>query len=197
MADSLFDKYEKEAFRSGIAPRTAESRKWFMDKLKNIKDFNRRSILKDPNLKKMNRPRIGSMYMFFYDPKLRKTLPYYDNFPLVVMVAPADGGFYGINLHYVPPVLRAKLLDSLLMAFNNKRYDESTKMKLSYGLLSSAAKFKYFKPCYKRYLFSHIEASVVRVEPPEWELATFLPVAMFKKAKQSTVWRDSRKTIRG
>tara|TARA_B110000503_G_scaffold12081_1_gene16331 strand:+ start:3614 stop:4207 length:594 start_codon:yes stop_codon:yes gene_type:complete len=197
MAESLFDKYEKEAFRAGVSPRTEESRKWFMDKLKGIKDFNRRSLLKDPNLNKKNTPRIGSMYMYFYDPKHRKTLPYYDTFPLVIMVEPAKGGFYGINLHYLPPVLRAKLLDSLLMTVNNKRYDESTKMKITYKLLASTAKFKYFKPCYKRYLFSQIEASVVRVEPPEWELAVFLPTEQFKKSKKSTVWQDSRKTIRG
>jgi hypothetical protein len=41
---------------------------------------------------------VGSMQMFFYDPKTKETLPYYDTFPLVVVVGPAEGGFYGLNL---------------------------------------------------------------------------------------------------
>ena len=54
------------------------------------------------------------MNMFFYDPKHKDTLPYYDRFPLSVIIGPAKGGFYGLNLHYLPPVLRAKMLDALM-----------------------------------------------------------------------------------
>jgi hypothetical protein len=62
---------------------------------------------------------IGKMYTFFYDPKHKETLPYYDLFPLIFVVGPAAGGFLGINLHYLPPVLRAKLMDSLYQILNN------------------------------------------------------------------------------
>ena len=33
MADSLFDKLQAQAFKGGVAPRTAESLKWFRTKL--------------------------------------------------------------------------------------------------------------------------------------------------------------------
>ena len=36
--------------------------------------------------KKGGRRIIGSMQMFFYDPKYKDTLPYYDKFPLAIIL---------------------------------------------------------------------------------------------------------------
>ena len=35
----------------------------------------------------------GNLYMFFYDPKHKKTLPYYDKFPMVFPFATTEDGF--------------------------------------------------------------------------------------------------------
>jgi hypothetical protein len=193
MADSIFRSLEIEAFRGGISPRTKESAKWFMNKLKGMNNINRTDLLKDPALSKRQRVGVGNLFHFFYDPKHRKTLPYYDGFPLVIIVETTKDGFYGLNLHYLPPKLRAILFDNLLEATNNKRYDETTKFKVSYSMLKSISKMKYFKPCFKRYLTKQIGSKIVLVEPPEWEIATFLPTQQFQKASQSKVWADSRK----
>jgi len=89
---------------------------------------------------------VGRMYLFMYDPKMKDDLPYYDRFPLIFPFKRVNGGFYGINMHYLPHVLRAKLMDSLYTLSNNKNNDDSTKLKLSYNLLNNASKFRYFKP---------------------------------------------------
>ena len=162
MAESFFTDLAARAFRAGVTPRTDQSRQWFRNEVKNIK-VNRRSLLKDPSLEKRNKARIGSMYMYFYDPKHRETLPYYDVFPLTIMVEPVPGGFYGLNLHYLPLALRAKLFDQLVDLTNNKKYDESTRFKLRYDLLKSASKLRLFKPCFKHYLYSQIEGRVAMV----------------------------------
>ena len=60
--------------------------------------------------------------MYFYDPKHKETLPYYDRFPLIIMVGPAPRGFIGLNLHYLPLATRAKFLDALLGTINNEKY---------------------------------------------------------------------------
>lgn len=195
MADSLFDKYQAQAFKAGVTPRTVESRKWFLNKLKNLRNVSRNQLLKDPAVRVKNRLRVGSMYMYFYDPKHKKTLPYYDRFPLTIMVEPAPGGFYGINLHYLPPILRAKMFDALLDITNNKRYDESTKFKLSYDLLKSSSKLKWFAPCFKRYLYSNVKNSPVIVDATEWEVAMFLPTEQFKKDTRDNIWKESRKSV--
>ena len=105
---NLFQKLEIEAFRAGINPRTDESREWFRKRLQRMRSVNRLDLQKETETS--NSPVIGSMSMFFYDPKYKDTLPFYDRFPLAVIVGPAPGGFYGLNLHYLPPILRAKML---------------------------------------------------------------------------------------
>ena len=193
---NLFAKVEQEAFRAGITPRTKQSRDWFRSKLSSMGKVSRNTLMRDEQLKLVNKsqPLIGSMNMFFYDPKHKKTLPYYDRFPLSVIVGPAEGGFYGLNLHYLPPVLRARMLDALMDITNNKKYDDSTRFELSYKVLTATAKLRFFKPCYKHYLFAHVKSRLARVSAPEWEIATFLPTADFEGNK-SKVYSDSRSMI--
>lgn len=194
---NLFHSLEIEAFRKGLTLRTQESRDWFRRRVANLRTINRAQLMKEEPVQLKNRTTVGSMYMFFYDPKHKKTLPYYDSFPLVIVIGPAEGGFLGLNLHYLPPVLRAKFLDSLLDITNNKLYDETTKFKISYEMLQRAAKMKYFKPCLKHYLSSHVSSRFAKVEAPEWEIATFLPTADFQKASKSEIYADSKRKING
>lgn len=189
---SLFDKLESEAFRKGLEKRSQEASKWFRQKMKNMGKINMHQMLKDDRLVKKQRPRIGDMFMYIYDPKNRLTLPYYDRFPLIIMVQQAPGGFYGLNLHYLPLKHRAILLDRLTALTNNNKFDETTRMKLSYNLLKGATKFKYFAPCFKHYLTEHVESKIMKVEASEWDVAIFLPTENFAKKKKTQVWKDSR-----
>jgi len=192
MAESLFDKLEAEAYRRNLPKRSKEASTWFKSQLKSMGQINMHKMLKDDRLKKQ-RPRIGEMFMYVYDPKHRKTLPYYDRFPLTIIVDKAPGGFYGLNLHYLPLVIRAKLLDKLSEIANNQKYDATTRLKLNYKLLAGAKKYKYFKPCFKHYLTRQINSRVMKVEASEWDIAIFLPTENFSGAKKTKVWKDSRK----
>lgn len=191
---NLFQKIEQEAFRAGITPRTRESRAWFQRKLSSIRT-NRRQLMNEPEIQQRQRSAVGGMYMFFYDPKHRQKLPYYDSFPLVIAVQKAPGGFHGLNLHYLPMTLRAKLLDGLMDITSSSRYDESTRFAVSYEFLKKSSKTRYYKPCYKHYLTQHIEGRLAMVPAPEWEIATFLPTAQWNKASQTKVWSDSRSKL--
>jgi hypothetical protein len=193
MAD-LFQKLELEAFRKGITPRSKQSREWFRKKASQLNP-NRAELMRAESVQLRSRPAVGSMYMYFYDPKTKEKLPYYDRFPLIIMVKPAPGGFYGINLHYLPMGLRAKFLDALLDNINNERYDETTKFRISYSMLKRASTLRAFKPCFKRYLSKHLRSRLALVAPTEWEIATFLPTADFEKASSTTVYRDSRRKM--
>ena len=193
---NLFAKVEQEAFRAGITPRTKQSRAWFRSKLASMGRVNRNQLMRDEQVKLVNKsqPMIGSMNMFFYDPKHKDTLPYYDRFPLSVIIGPAPGGFKGLNLHYLPPTLRAKMLDGLMDITNNKKFDDSTRFAVSYKLLDGVSKLKYFRPCLKHYLFSQVRSKLARVSAPEWEIATFLPTADFQGNK-TKIYADSRRMI--
>ena len=187
-SESLFRELEIEAFRAGITPRTKESIRWFQDKARQMFRGrvvkNRLEVMQDDALELRRKPvtrtrgPVGQMYMFFYDPKHKKTLPYYDGFPLIIMMGPAKGGFMGLNLHYLPPALRAKVLDAVLA--NN-------------GSIPS----RFLAPAMKHYLFKHVRSRFAEVEKPEWEIATFMPTADWNKSSANKVYRDSRKKARG
>jgi len=192
---NLFANLEQEAFRAGITPRTKESREWFRNKVKDMRNINRNTLMKDESLLLRNQELVGSMNMFFYDPKTKDTLPFFDRFPLAIVVGPAEGGFYGLNLHYLPMNLRAKFLDALLENMNNKKYDQSTRFRLNYELLQKTSRLRYFKPCFKHYLTSNVKSRFARVPATEWEIATFLPTASWEKASANSVYKFSRSMI--
>ena len=192
---SLFDTLQAQAFRAGVAPRTKDAQQWFQRNVKKLGDVNRRSLLKDDALDVTTKPKAGDMLMYFYDPKHKATLPYYDRFPLTIMVEPAAGGFYGLNMHYLPLSLRANLMDALYQTANNDRYDETTKLKISYKILDGAARYKEFRPCVKRYLNSQVQSKFMYVFPSEWDIALFLPTERFVGTSKASVWADSRRKI--
>ena len=198
---NIFNRLELQAFRAGITPRTDESRTWFMNKAKNMRSINREALIREEPLQQRNALKnlsrnglVGTMQMFFYDPKHKDTLPYYDLFPLIVVVGPAEGGFYGLNLHYLPPILRAKMLDALMETANMKATDDA-KFQITYKKLQGISKLKYYEPCFKHYLTKHVKSKFAEVPMPEWEIATFLPTAQFRKANSKKVYADSRKMI--
>ena len=205
--ESLFQQLEFEAFRAGITPRTKQSIEWFRNKAREMfrgRVINRKKILDDDLIDLRNRPvtrtrgPVGNMYMFFYDPKTKDKLPYYDTFPLIFPYEKTENGFMGINLHYLPNNFRALLMDSLYDLVNNKNYDKDTRLlRLSYERLNSASRFKYFRPCIKRYLTSNVRSRFFEVYPSEWDIALFLRTERFEKKNKRAVWQESRKIIKG
>jgi hypothetical protein len=188
---SLFDKLESEAFRKGITARTKEANTWFQKKVTALGPLGK-SVLKDDRLKAQAGAHPGDMVMYTYDPKLKKTLPYYDTFPLTIVVGPAKDGFYGINLHYLPPKVRAIFLDKLNDTASNQKYNKTTRFRITYNLLKATKNYKYFKPCFKHYLTSNVNSKIMKVNAAEWNIAIFLQTAAFKKASIGKVWADSR-----
>mgnify|MGYP003298565434 CR=1 FL=1 len=119
---NIFQKLELAAFRNQITPRTKESRAWFMKKARAIRGISREELMKEEPISSSGRRIIGSMQMFFYDPKHKETLPYYDTFPVAFVLSMYDNGFLGINLHYLPLRARATLLTRL---FDNMMREKS------------------------------------------------------------------------
>ena len=135
---------------------------------------------------------LGKMYFYSYDPKWKNELPWYDTFPLVFPIEKYPDGFLGLNFHYLAPKHRAILMDQLKMFANNKSYDETTKLKLTYNMLKGFTKIKRAKPTVHRYLSSKVKSKYVLVNADEWEVALFLPVERFKKANKKQVWAHSK-----
>lgn len=204
MATYIFQTISDEGKAAGVEAGTEEARDWYRDKAQSIRQVNTKRELrrrKDGEgraraVNKLVDLDIGRMYMFFYDPKFKEELPYYDQFPLIFVLDKYKDGFLGMNLHYLPPVFRARLMDRLYSIERNDQVRESKKLRLNYGLLNNAAKYKYFRPTVKRYLFSQVRSRYLWIPYEEWDIALMLPTQRFRKAKQNVVWKDSKNKIR-
>ena len=199
MATKLFDDILLKGIRSGQLPaRTKESRKWFRDTAKKAgRGIEADEFIREGKSRYTNNPRFGSMYLFAYYAKHRATLPYWDRYPLVFPFSTAKGGMLSMNLHYLDYRQRAILMDRLYDFRTDDRFDERTKLKLSYSTLNSASTSKYFKPCIKHHLRSQIKSRFIEIVPSEWDMALMLPLQSFEGASATTVWKDSRKIISG
>jgi len=194
MVAYVFDKIIAKGARAGQIPaRTQQARDWFRNTAQSSRANSSRLLRSGDNL--TSQIEVGNMYLFNYEPKYKQELPYYDNFPLIFPIETVSRGFIGLNMHYLPLRQRAVLMDALYGLVTDQRYNESTRLKLSYGVLKNASKYKGFKPTIKKYLNSHVQSRFLKIEPVEWDIALFLPLQKFQKASSSTVYKDSLQAI--
>ena len=154
---------------------------WYKKKVADLSNrISAARLMRDNKLKKA--PSFNKLHFFRYDPKLKATLPYYDTFPLVMPIQSAKGGFLGINFHYLPIPLRMRLLETL-----DKRGFR--------GDYSKLKNIREVKPTIKHYLKRQFVSGFLELEEDDYAPAIFMPVAQFRKASASQVWRDSRRKI--
>jgi len=191
MVAYVFDSILTKGMQAGQVPaRTRDARDWYRNTARNA-NVTPSKLIRSNASKATTGTEPGSMMLFNYDPKMKGDLPYYDTFPLIFVVGPAEGGFYGLNMHYLPYKQRAMLMDALYNLVSNSRYDDSTRLKLSYQLLKKASSYKLFKPCFKHYLHRNVKSRKILIDSVEWDIALFLPIQRFQKASASQVYSDS------
>ena len=168
---SIFDEISKLR-KSGKEPY-----QWYRNRIKELGTPSQAQLLRDGKI--TGRVNFGALNMFIYDPKLKNKLPYYDTFPLVLPIERYRDGFLGINFHYLPYALRARLMS---------RLDPNA----NYSALKNV---RLVKPTLKRYLNSNVRSRFRKLEEEDFMTAIMLPVQRFKKSSASKVWSDSRKVI--
>ena len=152
---------------------------WYRNRIRELGTPTQSELLRDGRL--AGRFHVGRLNMFVYDPKYKNKLPYYDVFPLVLPIERYDNGFLGINFHYLPYALRARLLDAA-------GQDE-----LNVDAVMSS---RLTKPTIKRYLFGYTRSMFRKIDTEDNLTAIMLPVQRFKKADEQKIWADSRKLAR-
>jgi hypothetical protein len=188
---TVIQRIQESLAKQGLQARTNLARTWLQSKVKNLNTSPNRLMQDRQNL--VDNTIIGKMYFFYYDPKTKDSLAYYDRFPLVIPIDQYRDGFLGLNLHYITPRDRVILLDKLSTTLNNKNYDETTKFRINYAYLSAASKAFESTPCVKRYLFRHIDSRFLQINADEWDIAAMLPVERFQGATKQRVFAESRK----
>lgn len=193
---SIFSKELGTAIQNQEIPkRTVDARDWLRSHAQEVRRVNPSGIISRNAQLQTNLILPGHLYLFNYDPKTKADLPYYDSFPLVFPFKKMPDGFMGLNMHYLPLPYRARLMDALYDLSSNKRFDETTRLRLSYQALTGASKFRYFEPCVKRYLTSHLKSRLLLIDSSEWDTALFLPLERFQKAGKAAAYAESRRII--
>ena len=192
---AIFQNILNKASARDLQTGSKEAVDWFRTQALKVKRIDNKILTgtKEPfrRMQSLSPNSVGKMYMFVYDPKTKDILPYYDTFPLVFPIEFYGDSFLGINMHYLPPMLRAKLMDALYLTINNNKYDKTTLLKISYNILNGASRYRYFKPCVKKYLMTHVGSPFIYIAPDEWDYALMLPTERFQKANKSVVYKDS------
>lgn len=174
-----------------------ESIKWLTAKIADLRNPSGiASTINNEAFRKINRFVTGGLYYFYYDPKTKKDMPYYDRFPLVLVLERYKDGFLGLNLHYLPVKYRIALLDKLMDYAILDGNNDIMRMRVSYDILNASKRYREFRPCLKKYLHGHIQSKILAVQPNEWDIAAYLPIQQFKKATVNEVWQDSLDEIR-
>ena len=197
--ESLIKRLEQET-PAELEARSIESLRWFQQRVKTLK-ITSEAFYRQSSLNKARRYLEGRMYTFFYDAKYKEKLPYWDRFPVVLILDMYQGGFSGLNLHYIPPRYRVRLLYELYkyIRLDDDTRDENMKphIRIRYEMLRGMSKMKFFKPCYKRYLTQHIDGRALEITSDYWDVMAMLPLADWQKKQVREVYTDSIRTING
>ncbi len=147
-------------------------------KKKDVIEYNNMSIMQE-----------GRIYTFQYDPITKDKLDFYDNNPISLIIhhVPAKGGkgwnALGINLSYMPPKIRTKILDKIWQVFYNKgikaNQDDIFKGKknvsatkyadtLDYDRCVKILKNSGFEFAIRSYRYDHIEKKPMTISYEDW-----------------------------
>jgi len=195
----IFQNMAKQAQKAGInTALVKDARAWYYATAQGMTGVTPNRLLASEDtvaLSSITTDVIGALCCYFYDPKLKKTLPYYDRFPMVFITDMRADGWLGINLHYLPVPYRAALMSSLYNLATTENITDKTRLNISYQILKRSAKSRYFKPCVKEYLAGHVMSEIKMISPPDWDKALLLPLQRFEKASAEQVWKDSVRAV--
>lgn len=172
-----------------------KSRTWFEQQARMLagKTITPQRLIKSNPELNVNKIVPGELYLFNYDAKHKDTLPFWDTFPLVFPFRKMPDGFIGLNMHYLPYPIRISLLDKLMEFKTSSALTETTRIKMSWGLLSGLSNNYHVQSCVHRYLMPHIKSPLKRIESNDWATAMMLPVERFVGSTKQKVWQGSLK----
>lgn len=135
---------------------------------------------------------VGKMYMFAYDPVGKEHLPYWDRFPLIIVLKNKGKYIEGINLHYVPVKLRINIFRKILNNCNTKTLKPTSKIITPLAIVQSIPNSEYM---IKRYVPEGVVSNIIEIPGEEWGHAIALPIAEWKTGnKESTKMGNIQKT---
>ena len=179
MADTIFGKIQEEKDLYKLSNGENPSYIWFNEKVKELISISESpSELLSKWERRANKVQLYRFNMFFYDAKTKKTLPYFDMFPLVFPLRRLGNSFTGINAHYLPPSFKEDFFNIYNKFALNDEFDETTLYRMTWSKIS---RFKIMRPLIRQYSLSNIKSRFLVLNADEVPTALALPLARLVK----------------
>lgn len=138
----------------------------------------------------------GQMVFFKYKPQTDRFLgsnSAYDVFPLVVITEVYKDGFEGINLHFISRRWRRELFNAIEQFLPVRRMGDPslTRLGATYRRIKGPKKFKFFKPCYRRYVRGGFRRRPILIPSEFWDVLVDVDLALFVKGRKMGIRRMS------
>lgn len=118
---------------------------------------------------------IGQMFFFMYKAET-PNLPVWDRYPISIIISVTQEHFIGLNLHYIPPVLRLLVLDELIKIDNDKRIPVNKRLGTKAIFLEKIKNERVYAHCVKKYRRDRQRSPLLRIQPNEWIVASQIPL---------------------
>lgn len=163
-------------------------------------------LLKDGKVTVPSEMKNGNIYHFPYNPK-NKMVDYYDKTPCIVYLGKTmDGdGFYGLNLNYLPEILRHEVVsrlphyrkEVLYEFFANTRGRTSknkalnnTEVDINFGYKEAKIVYRReYRQMIKKYLYRRLEKNPVLFGLEIAKLVTMFELHEFNKKTPYPLWK--------
>lgn len=158
------------------------------DAVKNIiKIIDREDHETVKTVKSPNKMKLGYMYTYVYDPKHKKTLPFYDVLPMMVLLGKGGDRMIGLNLHYLPYTWRVKIAKNIMKLLSWKKRIKYSDVKKAINSAKVPEGLLYL--CIRVYLYGKIQSNVKEFDSQNYELAIKNVMPQFKKETEENIYK--------
>jgi len=118
----------------------------------------------------------GDMLLLQYSAKYADTLPYWDIYPIMILLSMDNKHFWGLNLHYLTSQQRQKVM---IVLYAQKMGYGLKSFKPKWQMMKSAIGVNLAKKCIKQYIIGNIEKLSI-ISKDSWSYVAFMPLAKWK-----------------
>lgn len=141
------------------------------------------------------KPKIGDMVIFNYVSKGRLEDSKFNSFPMIFILSVSHDRIYGLNMLYLPPVLRNKVILQLTKSVAGLKLTDTTRGLMVANLLKSYKDVKLFAPCFREYKLDSIKSKFINIPTNNWGLSLKMPIIPIGKQQQVPKFKEAAKQI--
>jgi len=137
---------------------------------------------------------LGKMYLYNY---AAETVPFWDQYPLPIIIKKYSDGWLGLNIHYLPPKIREFFIKKVIIK-NYKFLKKGLPAQISYDDIKDVGNLWYKEgiAIIKRYKSSRVKSNLVEIPWTEWLNISTGEGAQWMNATAEAVYKETKQMLR-